>query len=115
LRLDANHKPIRGAALRYLVSIKPDYARINEIDTSGEIMPQLDWLRTTFDAETMYLEAGQRKIWLVVDFESAAALNKLTCICLFKFGAQPTFRPIFTEEENETAIPASLAFMESVS
>ena len=49
---------------------------------------------------------------MVVNFESGAELNKLTCVSLFKLGARPTYRAIFTEDENETAIPASLAFME---
>jgi hypothetical protein len=98
--------------MRYLISIEPEYERINEIDTSGQVMPVLSWLRETFAAESFFLEAGRRKIWMVVDFESAADLNKLTCVSLFKLGARPTYRAIFTEDENETAIPASLAFME---
>ena len=99
--------------MRYLVSIEPDYERNNDIDRSGDVMTMLKWLRETFAAEVMYLEAGNRKIWMVVNFESGAALNKLTCISLFKLGVAPIYRPIFTEAENETAIPASLGFMES--
>jgi hypothetical protein len=99
--------------MRYLVSIEPEYERINDIDRSGDVLEVLRWLRETFEAETMYLEAGNRKIWLVVNFESGAALNKMTCISLFKLGVAPTYRAIFSEAENETAIPASLAFMEA--
>ena len=46
--------------MRYLVSIEPDYDRINEIDMSGDVMSLLDWLQETFEAEVMYLEAGRR-------------------------------------------------------
>lgn len=100
--------------MRYLVSIEPDYERNNDIDRNGDVMAMLKWLRETFEAEVMYLEAGNRKIWMVLSFESGAALNKLTCISLFKLGVAPIYRAIFTEAENETAIPASLGFMESV-
>ena len=100
--------------MRYLVSIEPEYERNNDIDRNGDVMEMLKWLRETFEAEAMYLEAGNRKIWMVLNFESGAALNKLTCISLFKLGIAPIYRPVFTEAENETAIPASLGFMESV-
>jgi hypothetical protein len=99
--------------VRYLVSIEPEYERNNDIDRKGDVMEMLKWLRETFEAEGMFLEASNRKIWMVVSFESGSALNRLTCISLFKLGVAPIFRPIFTEAENETAIPASLAFMES--
>ena len=98
--------------MRYLISIEPDYDQINAIDTAGDIMLLLSWLREAFGAEQMFLEAAQRKIWMVAGFESAGELNKLTCVSLFRLGAAPVFRPIFTEAENETAIPASLAFMQ---
>lgn len=100
--------------MRYLVSITPETEVNNEIDRSGDVMPLLDALKETFKPEAFYLEAGQRKIWMVVDFETAAQLNKLTCIGIFKFGARPKFRPLFTETENTTAIPESLALMESM-
>lgn len=100
--------------MRYLVSIEPEYERNNDIDRNGDVMEMLKWLRETFEAEVMFLEASNRKIWMVVNFKSGGALNKLTCISLFKLGIAPIFRPIFTEAENETAIPASLGFMESV-
>ncbi len=99
--------------MRYLVSIEPEYERNNDIDRNGDVMEMLRWLRETFEAEVMYLEAGNRKIWMVVNFASGAALNKLTCISLFKLGVAPIYRAIFSEEENETAIPASLGFMET--
>jgi hypothetical protein len=101
--------------MRYLVSITPETQQNNEIDRSGQVMPLLDWLKETFKPEAFYLEAAQRKIWMVVDFETAGDLNKLTCIGIFKFGARPEFRPLFTDGENTTAIPASLALMESIS
>lgn len=98
--------------MRYLVSIEPEDTKINDIDRSGAVMPFLAFLRETFEAEAFYLEAGQRKIWMVVEFATAADLNKLTCLSVYRLGAYPTFRALFTEEENDTAIPASLAFME---
>ncbi len=101
--------------MRYLVSIAPETQANNEIDRSGEVMPLLNWLKHTFKPEAFYLEAAQRKIWMVAEFETAGDLNKLTCIGIFKFGAYPEFRPLFTEDENTTAIPASLALMESIS
>jgi hypothetical protein len=101
--------------MRYLVSIAPETQANNEIDRSGEVMPLLNWLKDTFKPEAFYLEAAQRKIWMVAEFETAGDLNKLTCIGIFKFGAYPEFRPLFTEDENTTAIPASLALMESIS
>jgi hypothetical protein len=100
--------------MRYLVSITPETEVNNEIDRSGDIMALLGALKETFKPEAFYLEAAQRKIWLVVDFETAGQLNKLTCIGIFKFGARPEFRPLFTETENTTAIPESLALMESM-
>lgn len=101
--------------MRYLVSILPNDHEINAIDRSGEVMPFFDWLKETFAPEAFYLEATQRKIWMVADFATAADLNKLTCICIYRLGAVPEFRLLFTVEENTSAIPASLAFMESVS
>ena len=101
--------------MRYLISIAPETQANNEIDRSGEVMPLLNWLKDTFKPEAFYLEAAQRKIWMVAEFETAGDLNKLTCIGIFKFGAYPEFRPLFTEDENTTAIPASLALMESIS
>jgi hypothetical protein len=100
--------------MRYLVSIAPDAQINNEIDRSGDVMPMLDWLKETFKPEAFYLEAAQRKIWMVVEFQTAGDLNKLTCIGIFKYGARPEFRPLFSEEENTTAIPASLALMDSI-
>jgi hypothetical protein len=100
--------------MRYLVSITPETEVNNEIDRSGDVMPLLGALKETFKPEAFYLEAAQRKIWMVVDFETAGQLNKLTCIGIFKFGARPEFRPLFTETENTTAIPESLALMESM-
>jgi hypothetical protein len=99
--------------VRYLVSITPDPAVIDQVDQSGGAMPLLTWLKETFKPEAFYLEAAQRKIWMVVEFETAGDLNKLTCIGIFKFGARPEFRPLFSDSENSTAIPASLALMES--
>jgi len=99
--------------MRYLISIEPEYERMNEIDRGGDVLAMLGWLREAFEAEVMYLEAGNRKIWLVAEFDSGAALNKLTCVSLFKLGVAPIYRPIFSAEENATAIPASLAFMEA--
>jgi hypothetical protein len=99
--------------MRYLVSITPDPPVIDQVDTSGEVMPLLTWLRGTFKPEAFYLEAAQRKIWMVVELATAGELNKLTCIGIFKFGARPEFRPLFSESENSTAIPASLALMKS--
>lgn len=101
--------------MRYLVSITPETETNNKIDRSGEVMPLMDWLKETFKPEALYLEAAQRKIWMVVEFETGGDLNKLTCIGVFKYGAYPEFRPLFTEAENTTAIPASLALMESIS
>ncbi len=100
--------------MRYLVSITPETGVNDEIDRSGGIMPLLSQLRETFKPEAFYLEAAQRKIWMVIDFETAGRLNQLTCIGIFKFGARPEFRPLFTETENTTAIPESLALMESM-
>jgi hypothetical protein len=99
--------------MRYLVSITPEKTQNDEIDRSGAVMPLLDFLKETFQPEAFYLEAAQRKIWMVVNFENGGDLNKLTCIGVFKFGAYPEFRPLLTEEENTTVIPASLGLMES--
>jgi hypothetical protein len=99
--------------MRYLVSITPDPAVIDQVDQSGEVMPLLNWVRETFKPEAFYLEAAQRKIWMVIGFATAADLNKLTCVGIFKFGARPEFRPLFSESENSTAISASLALMQS--
>jgi hypothetical protein len=100
--------------MRYLVSITPDAEMNNAIDRNGEVMPLMDRLEEIFKPEALYLEAAQRKIWMVVDFATAGDLNKLTCIGIFKYGARPEFRPLFTEAENTTAIPASLSLMESL-
>jgi hypothetical protein len=100
--------------MRYLVSITPDAEVNNEIDRNGNVMPLMDKLKEIFKPEALYLEAAQRKIWMVIDFATAGDLNKLTCIGIFKYGARPEFRPLFSEEENTSAIPASLALMESL-
>lgn len=76
-------------------------------------MPLMDFLKETFRPEAFYLEAARRKIWMVCDFATGGDLNQLTCVAVFKFGAYPEFRPLLTEEQNTTAIPASLGLMQS--
>lgn len=99
--------------MRYLVSITPETETNNEIDRDGTVMPLFEFLKEQFKPEAFYLEAARRKLWMVVDFETGGDLNKLTCIAVFKFGAYPEFFPLLTEEQNLTAIPASLGLMET--
>jgi hypothetical protein len=91
--------------MRYLVSITPDRPVIDQVDTSGEVMPLLTWLRETFKPEAFYLEAAQRKIWMVVELATAGELNKLTCVGIFKFGAPgPTATDLFLDGKDQETI-----------
>jgi hypothetical protein len=42
--------------VRYLVSITPDPAVIDQVDQSGGVMLLLTWLKETFKPEAFYLE-----------------------------------------------------------